>query len=82
MYFKSPKEEISSYFKYPHETIRTRGTQEGLILKFDSFYLKIYNDKVENSYIIEGYNYGDSSMIFLDRVHENRMREYASRFNL
>lgn len=80
VYLKSNKDEIASYFKYPCEVIRTRGTQEGMILKFATFYLKIYDDNVENLYIIEGYRYDSSGIIFQDKVPATQMREYASRF--
>lgn len=80
MYVIDNKDQIASYFKFPCEVIKTRGTQEGMILKFATFYLKIYDDNVENTYIVEGYRYDCPALIFRDVVAANRMREYAERF--
>lgn len=63
----------------PCECIGTRGTQEGIILKFSTFYLKIYDDKCENSYIVKGYRYNTTNPMFTDSVKESDMREYATR---
>lgn len=80
MHVRSDKDLIPTYFKYHCEVIKTRGTQEGMILKFATFYLKIYDDNVENTYIVEGYRYDNSGLVFRDIVPANQMREYASRF--
>ena len=80
MYLFEEKDKIASYFKYPCEVIKTRGTQEGIILKFATFYLKIYDDNVENMYIVEGYRYDNTALVFRDKVAGNRMREYAAQY--
>ena len=73
---------LISYFPCkPWQVIETRGTREGLILKFKSFYLKIYNANSENVYLVEGYRYGCNRLLLSDKVDYNKMREYASQFS-
>ena len=74
------KNQLASYFPCSCQVVPTRGTREGLILKFETFYLKIYNDNSENYYIIEEYQYGIELPLNINRVHINQMREYASQF--
>ena len=71
------KDQLSSYFPYPCEIIPTTGIGGGVIVKFETFYLKIYNDINENHYIIEEYQYGNESPININSIHINKMREYA-----
>ena len=59
--------------------IHTSGTEEGVILKYHSFYLKIYNNSIEE-YTIYGYCYGDEVPRFTDNIPLNRMRTYGSQF--
>ena len=74
------KTQLANYFPFPPwQVITTRGTQEGVILKFHTYYLKIYDDDVEDSYIVESYRYGCNEAIGTDKVPANRMREYACR---
>lgn len=77
MYIESNKDELSNYFPYPCEIVETTGIGEGTILKFKTFYLKIYNGDNENTYIIKKYRYGCDKVISTDEVPYNRMREYA-----
>lgn len=74
------KTNLVELFNQPCTCVQTRGTQEGIILKFHSFYLKIYDDTSEDLYIVTGYRYGNDTPIFCDRVHSYEMRDYASKF--
>lgn len=74
------KSNLADLFREPCECIQTSGTQQGIILKFHTFYLKIYDSDKEDSYIVEGYRYGYDSAIFTDIVPTNKMRNYASKF--
>lgn len=74
------KNNLAELFNKPCECIQTRGTQQGIILKFTTFYLKIYDSDEEDSYIVEGYKYGINSAIFTDIVPTNKMRSYAAKF--
>ena len=75
------KNELANYFPGAYSIFHTTGTKEGVILKFDTFYLKIYDDdECEDSYRIEIYKYGCQGPIVFTSVPYNRMREYASRF--
>lgn len=71
-----------TYYKYfGVSPIHTRGTEEGVILKYNCFYLKVYNNTSEN-YIVQGYRYGDETPRFEDNVPLTRMMDYASQFKL
>ncbi len=59
--------------------IHTRGTEEGVILKYKCFYLKVYNNSIEE-YVIQGFRYGDEVPRFVDTIPLNRMRAYGSQF--
>lgn len=73
------KSNLVELFKQPCEKIQTTGTQEGIILKFQSFYLKIYDDHDE-SYIVQGYRYNASVPMFVDKVSAKEFRRYAASF--
>lgn len=76
------KSELPNYFPLPCTAINTTGMQLGIILKFRTFYLKIYDsDKVQNSYIVEGWLYNNPRRVFEDVISVNRIREYALQFN-
>lgn len=57
----------------------TRGTAEGIVLRYRDFYLKAYNNSIEE-YIIQGFRYGDEVPRFVDHVPLNRMRLYGAQF--
>lgn len=74
------KSNLAELFRQPCTSIQTTGTQEGVILKFRSFYLKIYDDNREDGYIVEGYRYFHNSPLFCDKVPVTQMRSYAAKF--
>ena len=79
----SDKEWIQSLFPMPCRMTTTTGTEEGIILKFRSFYLKIYNaDNGKADYLIQGYRYDCDIPVFEDYVNRSDMRSYCSNFNV
>lgn len=74
------KRYLAKLFKRPCKCFQTSGTQEGTILKFATFYLKIYDDETNNSYNVQGYRYDSPMRILDDHVSANMMREYAAKF--
>jgi hypothetical protein len=73
--------EIYKLFPLPSEQIQTRGIQSGIILKFQTFYLKIYNiDSNENKYLIQGYRYFETNPIFNKQLQYFELRKFASLF--
>lgn len=74
------KSNLAGLFRQPCEEIRTTGTQEGIILKFQSFYLKIYDDDHDDLYIVQGYRYNASVPMFVDKVSVREFRRYAASF--
>lgn len=76
------KEMLASYFKGVKGVVRTTGTQEGIIVKFQKYYLKIYNGVQGNTYTVQGYKYNDQTPMFTDFVKPDDMRQYAQRFRV
>lgn len=72
--------DLAKLFPWHCSCVKTRGTQEGTILKFPTYYLKIYDGKNGNSYIVQGYRYDSGNPIFTDNIPVSKMREYASKF--
>ena len=75
---------IQSLFPMHSTAIHTTGgICDGLILKFKSFYLKIYDADGDNPrYLIQGYRYGEDDPVFEDYVNRSDMRKYANQFNI
>lgn len=80
MNVNTDKDNLAELFRQPCTSFRTTGTQEGVILKFHSFYLKIYDDDCEDRYIVEGYRYFHNFPSFCDKVPVSQMRSYAAKF--
>lgn len=80
MNVNTDKDNLAELFRQPCTSFRTTGTQEGTILKFHSFYLKIYDDSRDGLYIVEGYRYGNDVPLFCDKVPVSQMRSYAAKF--
>jgi hypothetical protein len=67
-------------FPLPSRMIETRGTQEGMILKFKTFYLKIYDDGVEDSYVVQGFRYKEKRPVFVETITSYQFRAFARKF--
>jgi hypothetical protein len=73
--------EIHKLFPLPSIQIRTRGIESGIILKFQTFYLKIYDKgSSKSSYIIQGYRYFEMDPIFNKEIQYFELRDFANRF--
>lgn len=73
------KNELYKLFPLPCESIETTGEGDGIILKFKTFYLKIYDGKMDE-YIVKGYRYNTQIPVFEDIIKSINMRRYASMF--
>lgn len=84
MYCQPPKytQELADMFPLQCELVEATGISDGIILKFKTFYLKIYNDKKMNGYVIQGFLYGKQNPVIIDRVKETQMRAYAAQFTM
>ena len=74
------KNDLHEMFPLPSLNIPTRGNATGIILKFRTFYLKIYDDVNDESYIVQGYRYNESLPVFNNVIPAFQIREFASRF--
>jgi len=72
-------DELYTLFPLPSTSISTAGMQDGIILKFKTFYLKIY-DSVEVTYRIQGFRYHEQIPVFEKNVKVHQMREFANQF--
>ena len=76
----SDKDHLFEMFPLASMNYNTTGTQEGLIIRFHTFYLKIYDDGQEGSYIVQGFRYSEKNPIFVEKVPFSGMRRFASQF--
>jgi len=74
------KDHLHEIFPLPSQNIPTRGCQDGVIIKFQTFYLKIYDASREDKYIVQGYRYNQQLPVFETEVPSNQMKEFAMRF--
>lgn len=74
------KNDLASLFPIPCEANDTTGIGDGVILRFKTFYLKIYDYPGGDSWAIQGFIYGYPNPIFVHRVPYHQMRSYASQF--
>lgn len=81
MYFhiKQDKENLSKYFPLKCKCEKTTGIGNGVILKFNSFYLKIYESN--GGYIVQGYRYNSSNVRFRYDIPSKEFSSWASQFN-
>lgn len=69
--------EISQYFTLDHEVVETTGFGNGLVIKFNTFYLKIYDDIRNSCHIIEGYLYDHSLPVKTWKVTYGKIKGFA-----
>lgn len=74
------KDELYEMFPLPCRCFETRGFEDGMILRFKTFYLKIYDHECEDSYIIKGYRYNEQNPVFEETIESIHMREFAAQF--
>jgi hypothetical protein len=69
---------IEQMFPIPCYGFITRGLRDGIILRFKTFYLKIYDE--DKSYNIQGYRYNEDASVFNIIIHENQFRDFCLKF--
>ena len=75
---------IGSLFPLECLSYPTRGMSDGIILRFKTFYLKIYQAEDNTlDYIIYGYSLekDNPKEVFQHRVPSSKMKRYASQFD-
>ena len=73
--------ELYKYFTIPCESYEAGIIDSGIVLKFNTFYLKIYDSKKTDSYQVLGYRYYESAPTFDVMIRYNRFKEFASTLN-
>lgn len=74
------KSTIHEVFPLPSLNIPTRGTNMGVILRFKTFYLKVYDDTGEDGFLIKGYRYRKQIPVFEYIVLTKDLRRFAAQF--
>ena len=74
-------EDLHKLFELRPIQIRTRGTEAGIILRFRTFYLKIYDAEVEQSYAVFGFRYHEKNPVFKEIVPASKFGDFAHQFN-
>ena len=73
-------DKISQYFKLDHEVIETTGIGHGVVIKFKTFYLKIYDDINHGHYDIEEYNYTITTPVKKWEITYCKFKRFAESF--
>lgn len=76
----SDSTQLQDMFKLKPKLVEAAGYGEGKILKFQTFYLKIYPDRANGYYIVQGYQYYRQNPVIIDKVRISQMRKYAEQF--
>ena len=71
--------EISEIFPTSTSSINTRGIAVGIVVKFQEYYLKIYDADVD-SYKVMGFKYGAQLPVFEKVLKWNEFQEFSKVF--
>lgn len=62
-------------------SFQTTGVQDGMVIRFRTFYLKIYDHQSDYAYIVEGYRYHQMNPVFIDTIPVSKFRNFAAMFD-
>lgn len=62
-------------------SFRTDGVQDGIVIRFKTFYLKIYDDATNYAYDVKGYRYNDAVPVFEENVPIAKFKAFARGFS-
>ena len=62
---------------FGREAIRTRGLAKGWILKYSTFYIKLYREDFSTDYVAQYYRWNMNLPYKVDVIPSNRINEYA-----
>ena len=80
--FYSEKGELNKMFPLPSTIHSTAGTQQGVIIRFKTFYLKIYEAINHiDGYHVQGFRYYEENPVFDKEIPWRTFREFAKQFN-
>ena len=71
-------EELLKTFPIPGNVIPLTGIGGGYLVKFETFYLKVYDDQTTSAYVVEGYLYGENQLPTREfLIPYNQFREFS-----
>ena len=68
---------LGEFFSIPCSTIPTGHVNNGIVLRFKTFYLKVYNSDKENSFEIHGYRLWDVEAKFVYTIPYHQFEDFA-----
>ena len=74
------RDDLHKLFPIQSKSFQTDGFQDGVVIRFKTFYLKIYDDKFTYAYHVQGYRYNEQHPVFEECVPVSKFRKFASRF--
>ena len=76
MYISSKLYNLESLINRPCDVFETRGIQDGNIIKFNQYYIKMYPDNKNSIYRMEYYRYNNDIPFLVDHVHISNISRY------
>ena len=74
-------DQMKDYFPYALSFLPTGGIGHGILVKFRTFYLKIYNHGRENAYVTEGWVYHHDAPVFVHSIPYNQFGAFAEQMD-
>ena len=74
------RDDLHKLFPLPSKSFQTDGIQDGVVIRFETFYLKIYDDRYKYAYDVKGYKYNETNPVFEETVSVSNFRNFASQF--
>jgi hypothetical protein len=74
------REDLHKLFPLRSRSFQTDGFQDGVVVRFRTFYLKIYDDRYEYAYHVAGYRYNEINPVFEECVPASKFKKFASQF--
>ena len=74
------RDDLHKLFPIPSVSFQTSGFQDGVVIRFRTFYLKIYDDQRNYAYDVKGYRYNETDPVFEENVSVAKFKGFASQF--
>lgn len=75
------RDDLHKLFPLHPKSFTTDGFQDGVVIRFQTFYLKIYDDKFQYAYNVQGYRYNENHPVFEKAVKVSDFKKFASQFH-
>lgn len=72
---------IAEMFPLPSTVVSTSGNMKGIIIRFKTFYFKVYQANFENTFNFQGFRYNEHNPVVDENVRRADLRAFAAMFN-